>query len=127
MTKQKLAAFDIDGTLFRSGLHREVCYELIKMEKVPESVGSELTAKHREWRHRLHGNAFEEFERTVVAHFDALTTQIKVADYDEAVKRVLPRRRFYEDVAAHSAFPSQRWWLDETDPYAAIDTAAAAE
>ncbi len=44
-----------------------------------------------------------------------------------AIKRVLPRRRFYEDVAAHSAFPYQRWWLDETDPYAAIDTAAAAE
>ena len=92
MTKQKFAAFDIDGTLFRSGLHREVCYELTKMGKVPESVGSELTAKHRQWRHRLHGNAFEEFERTVVEYFDALTTQIKVADYDEAVKHVLEKK-----------------------------------
>lgn len=92
MAKQKIAAFDIDGTLFRSGLHREVCYELTRMGKVPQSVTNEMTAKHREWRHRLHGNAFEEFERTVVEIFDALTTQIKVADYDEAVQHVLEKK-----------------------------------
>lgn len=37
-----------------------------------------------------------------------------------AILRVLPRRRFYEDVAAHSSFPYQPWWLAETDPYAPI-------
>jgi len=35
-----------------------------------------------------------------------------------AILRVLPRRRFYEDVAAHSRFPYQQWWLEETNPYA---------
>jgi nitrogenase molybdenum-iron protein alpha chain len=35
-----------------------------------------------------------------------------------AILRVLPRRRFYEDVAAHSSFPYQKWWLEETNPYA---------
>ena len=43
-----------------------------------------------------------------------------------AILRVLPRRRFYEDVAAHSSFPYQKWWLEETTPYA-LDTAEAAE
>lgn len=43
-----------------------------------------------------------------------------------AILRVLPRRRFYEDVAAHSSFPYQKWWLEETNPYA-LDTAEAAE
>ncbi|MCG6203446.1 nitrogenase [Rhodopseudomonas sp. HC1] len=37
-----------------------------------------------------------------------------------AILRVLPRKRFYDDVAAHSSFPYQPWWLAETDPYAAI-------
>ncbi len=42
-----------------------------------------------------------------------------------AILRVLPRRRFYEDVAAHSRFPYQKWWLEETNPYAlAADDAA---
>ena len=35
-----------------------------------------------------------------------------------AILRVLPRRRFYEDIAAHSRFPYQQWWLEETNPYA---------
>jgi nitrogenase molybdenum-iron protein alpha chain len=37
-----------------------------------------------------------------------------------AILRVLPRRRFYEDVAKHSRFPYQGWWLAETDPFAPI-------
>lgn len=36
----------------------------------------------------------------------------------QAILRILPRRRFYEDVAAHSSFPYQPWWLAQTDPYA---------
>ena len=92
MAKQKFAAFDIDGTLFRSGLYREVSYELTKMGKVPKEISQSLTTKHREYRGRLHGNAFEEFERVLVSEFDALTTQIKVADYDEAVARVLSKK-----------------------------------
>lgn len=89
---RKFAAFDIDGTLFRSGLYREVSYELSKMGKVPEDISNELTMKHREWRHRIHGNAFEEFERTLVSAFDDLSTKIRVEDYDEAVQHVLKKK-----------------------------------
>ena len=35
-----------------------------------------------------------------------------------AILRVLPRRRFYEDVEAHSSFPYRPEWLEETDPFA---------
>lgn len=92
MAKQKFAAFDIDGTLFRSGLYREVSYELARMGKIPKEVSDALTTKHREWRRRLHGNAFEEFERTMVAAFDELSTKIRVADYDIAVEHVLEKK-----------------------------------
>ena len=92
MAKQKFAAFDIDGTLFRSGLYREVSYELIKMGKIPDSIAQELNELHRKWRHRLHGNAFEEFEVALVNVFDELSTQIKICDYDEAVRRVLEKK-----------------------------------
>ena len=92
MAQKKFAAFDIDGTLFRSGLYREVSYELTKMGKVPEEITSELTTKHRQWRHRLHGNAFEEFEYTMVVAFDELSTHIRVTDYDQAVAQVLAKK-----------------------------------
>jgi nitrogenase molybdenum-iron protein alpha chain len=35
-----------------------------------------------------------------------------------AILRVLPRKRFYDDIAAHSSFPYQPWWIAQTDPYA---------
>ena len=35
-----------------------------------------------------------------------------------AILRVLPRKRFCDDIASHSCFPYQRWWLEQTDPYA---------
>jgi nitrogenase molybdenum-iron protein alpha chain len=35
-----------------------------------------------------------------------------------AILRVLPRKRFCDDIAAHTRFPYQDWWLAETNPYA---------
>lgn len=91
MTK-KFAAFDIDGTLFRSGLYREVFYELYKMGVLPNDLTEQTTEKHREWRHRIHGNAFEEFEQIMVAGLDSYLPQLRVKDYDEAVQRVLGKK-----------------------------------
>lgn len=90
--KRKFAAFDIDGTLFRSGLYREVFYELYKMGVIPSDLGEETTLKHREWRHRVHGNAFEEFERIMVGGLDSYLPKLRITDYDTAVQRVLEKK-----------------------------------
>jgi HAD superfamily hydrolase (TIGR01490 family) len=92
MTKQKFAAFDIDATLFRSGLYREVFYELYKMGALPPNLGEETTLKHREWRHRVHGNAFEEFEEIMVGGLNDYLPKLRVSDYDEAAKHVLEKK-----------------------------------
>ena len=76
---KKFAAFDIDGTLFRSGLYREVFYELYKMGVLPNDLTEETTEKHRTWRHRVHGNAFEEFEQIMVDGLDSFLPQLKTA------------------------------------------------
>ena len=89
---RKIAVFDIDGTLFRSGLYREVFYELYKMGVLPNDLTEQTTEKHREWRHRIHGNAFEEFERIMVTGLDSYLPQLRVADYEEAVKRVMDKK-----------------------------------
>lgn len=91
-TRTKFAAFDIDGTLFRSGLYREVFYELIKMGAIPSEIVEESTRMHRKWRHRVHGNAFEEFEMVIINYLDRALPRLKVSDYDEAAKRVLEKK-----------------------------------
>lgn len=92
MTTKRLAAFDIDGTLFRSGLYREVFYELYKMGVLPNDLTEQTTEKHREYRHRLHGNAFEEFEQIMVNGLDSYLPKLKVSDYDAAAARVLNKK-----------------------------------
>ena len=92
MNKQKFAAFDIDGTLFRSGLYREVAYELMKMGAVPNTILEQTTAANREWRHRTHGNAFEEFDMLMVHKMDHILPQLRIADYEVAAQRVLEKR-----------------------------------
>lgn len=89
---RKFAAFDIDGTLFRSGLYREVFYELYKMGVLPSDLTEQTTEKHREWRHRIHGNAFEEFEGVMVGGLDSYLPKLRIADYDAAVQRVLEKK-----------------------------------
>lgn len=92
MAQQKFAAFDIDGTLFRSGLYREVSYELMKMGALPADILEETTAKNREWRHRTHGNAFEEFDMLVVNRVDHSLPQLRIDDYEEAAQIVIAKR-----------------------------------
>lgn len=89
---RKIAVFDIDGTLFRSGLYREVFYELYKMGVLPNDLTEQTTEKHRQWRHRLHGNAFEEFEQIMVAGLDSYLPSLRIDDYEAAVKRVLDKK-----------------------------------
>lgn len=92
MAQQKFAAFDFDGTLFRSGLYQEVAYELMKMGALPETILEETTVANREWRHRTHGNAFEEFDMLVVNSVDSVLPQLRISDYEEAARRVIEKR-----------------------------------
>lgn len=89
---KKVAVFDIDGTLFRSGLQREVFYELTKMGIVPQSLIDESTVKFREWRHRVHGNAFQEFEMLLVNAMDSTLPHLRVSDYEKAAELVIQKR-----------------------------------
>lgn len=92
MSKRKFAVFDIDGTLFRSGLYREVAYEMMKMGVLSKEILEETTAKNREWRHRTYGNAFEEFDMLVVDRVDHELPHIRIDDYEKAAGIVLANR-----------------------------------
>ena len=83
------AAFDIDGTLFRSGLYREVAFELVRMGAVPESILKKFADKESAWKKRAHGSAFAEFDEAVVEAFDKHLPRLKIAYFDLAAERVI--------------------------------------
>ena len=89
----RFAVFDIDGTLFRSGLYREVIFELVRMGAVPERLAQTYEPLELAWKQRAHGNAFREFEYVMATTFDTVLTQIKISDYDRAVDTVITAQR----------------------------------
>jgi HAD superfamily hydrolase (TIGR01490 family) len=91
MTEKKFAVFDIDGTLFRSGLYREVVYELLAAGHAPESLLEEVSELEAAWKARRHDNAFNEYDGVVAKSFDAVLPQIRWADFDAAAARVVER------------------------------------
>lgn len=88
-SKRKFAAFDIDGTLFRSGLYREVLFELMRRGLISKEIVKAVTPKMEAWQNRVHDDAFESFEAALVDLFDKEVPHLKVSDFDAAAKVVL--------------------------------------
>lgn len=89
--QKKFAVFDIDGTIFRSGLYREVVYELIATDKAPAELSMAFSQLEIDWRTRKHENAFKMYEQTMAETFDGILTRIKCSDFDEAARAVFER------------------------------------
>ncbi len=91
MTQRKFAAFDIDGTLFRSGLYREVVFDMRRRRKLPTDLFRAAEQKHDAWMNRK--GTFDDFEQALVDTFDVHLSEVSPHDYDASIKRVYARER----------------------------------
>lgn len=90
---KKFAAFDIDGTLFRSGLYREVVFEMIRQGTLSDKLLDLFAEKESLWQRRAHGNAFKEFEQAMAEAFDAELPRIRISDFETAATRVIEAKK----------------------------------
>lgn len=134
MSKQ-FAVFDIDGTLFRSGLYRELVFELDRARAIPESVRSAFEDKKQAWHERKHGNAFREYEQAMVDALNSVLPKINPKDLEAAARLVVKAQRnnvyFYtrdlvkqlkaQDYFLIAISGSQKELLDEFAPYYEFD------
>lgn len=88
---KKFAVFDIDGTIFRSGLYREVVYELIATNKAPTGLSQAFSQPEIDWQARKHSDAFSMYELAMANMFDSVLPRIRWSDFDEATTAVFER------------------------------------
>ncbi len=88
---KKFAVFDIDGTIFRSGLYREIVYELIATNKAPIELSTAFTQLEVDWKTRKHNDAFKMYELAMANTFDSVLPRIKCSDFDAAAMAVFER------------------------------------
>lgn len=89
--KRKFAVFDIDGTIFRSGLYREVVYELIATDKAPPELAKAFSQLEINWKTRQHSDAFKIYEQAMSNTFSSALPLIKCSDFDQAARSVFER------------------------------------
>ena len=88
---KKFAAFDIDGTIFRSGLYREIVYELLALDQIPHEIVEDFAGLEIDWKKRRSDTAFKEYERAMAEAVDRVLPSIKITDFEQAAERVLDR------------------------------------
>lgn len=100
--KKKFAVFDIDGTIFRSGLYREVVYELLAKDHIPSHIVSDFKDLEIDWKKRQSESAFSDYEQAMARAVDKVLPNIRIKDFEEASKRVFERLGDYVYVYTRS-------------------------
>lgn len=91
MSKQRVAIFDIDGTIFRSSLLIELVEELISRGLFPESVRDEYHSEYALWLDRK--GRYEEYINSVVDVFARNIRGVYYGDVKDAASVVFARHR----------------------------------
>lgn len=88
MTQQPFAAFDIDGTLFRDGLYREVALEIMRQGVVDQSLVDNVHQKLASWKSRSCRNAYDEYEIALVEALEESLPNLPTVVFDAAVEKI---------------------------------------
>lgn len=86
--KEKIAIFDIDGTIFRKNLHFELINELAWMKVFPHEARNQLTKIYTNWLE--HEGTYEDYRRALVALYSEYIKGCKKEDVLRASKIVVP-------------------------------------
>ncbi len=82
------AAFDIDGTLIRWQLYHAVTDVLARQGHIEPKVYETLRQARMSWKKRTGGTSFKDYEEQLVAAYEQVLKELKVAQIDEAVDDV---------------------------------------
>lgn len=95
VSQQKVAIFDIDGTIFRSSLLIEVTEALVQEGLFPETVRNIYAREFFRWNNRQ--GSYEDYMYAVIRAFEKYIATVKRADFKRVAKKVMAfhRNRVY--------------------------------
>lgn len=88
MKTQKIAVFDIDGTIFRKNLHFELINELAWMNIFPNEVRRKLAEVYANWLE--HEGTYEDYRKALVELYAQHIGGVTVEQVKQAAKIVIP-------------------------------------
>ncbi len=88
-TMKKFAVFDIDGTLIRWQLYHAIVDQLAGQGLLGENAKQILHEARMIWKNREHGNAFAEYEATLIEVYEASLDTLEPSEFDELASKVI--------------------------------------
>lgn len=85
--KQKVAVFDIDGTIFRSSLLIEMTEALIQEGLFPEAAGTIYAKAYENWANRK--DSYDKYIYAVIVAYEKYIVTVKEKDFQRVAKKVL--------------------------------------
>jgi len=85
--QQKVAFFDIDGTVFRSSLLIEIVNALVKKGIFPSTAADGYKDEYNEWRNREAG--YEEYIKAVIRTFERNIKGVHYGDFADVGREVV--------------------------------------
>ncbi len=90
-SKQKLAVFDIDGTIFRSALMLQLVYALVEKGHFPTEALHEFEEHHSGWRNRL--TSYHDFEIAFSETYHRYIVGSKITDVEKISHEVVKNQK----------------------------------
>ncbi len=90
--KNKVAILDIDGTIFRSSLQRELLMSLVHYGVFPPIVRKELEKNYFAWVHRA--GSYEEYINTVVRAYAERIGGVLLSDVKRVAEIVISQQKY---------------------------------
>lgn len=92
MKQQKIAIFDIDGTIFRKNLQFELINELSWMDVFPRKVRDQIVSLYTNWLE--HKGTYEQYRAALVDLYEKYIQGCKLSDVERASRGVV---NFHQD------------------------------
>ncbi len=93
MQKNKVAIFDIDGTIFRSSLLIEVVEALVEAKLFPQKTAYGYKKSHEDWLNRR--GLYEDYIMDVVRVFEENIKNVRHADFMRISKQVIALHKYH--------------------------------
>jgi len=86
---KRFAAFDIDGTVFRSHLYYDVVRGMAAQQKLHPKLNDHILKLYKAWERREYKDSFEVFDEQTIVGIDKVLKDLDPRDYDKMLPELL--------------------------------------
>lgn len=86
---KRFAVFDIDGTLFRGGLYREIALAVMKAGVIDQDLVDKAHRKRNQWKARQHPDSYDHYEEALVEALNGSLKNIPPKLFDQLVSEIV--------------------------------------